>query len=122
MLKSNFFWDYKLKLLKSQEKLESPATIVLTFADVVLNVWSAEALTTKYLVDVVAFDVIDTLKPSSRGEYEISDVSSWFVKNRRGRVIDIDCGWVDAGTQESYRKANEMLWDKWWKLSLDLVK
>lgn len=59
-----------------------------------------------------AFDVIDTLQPSSRGEYEISDVSSWFVKNKSGRVVDIDCGWVDAGTQESYRKANEMLWSE----------
>lgn len=59
-----------------------------------------------------AFDVIDKLQPSSRGEYEISDVSSWFVKNRRGKIVDIDCDWVDAGTQESYRKANEILWSK----------
>lgn len=63
-----------------------------------------------YCYSPEAFDVVDTLKPSARGEYEISDVNSWFVKNRTGSIIDVTCGWVDAGTHESYRKANEMIW------------
>jgi glucose-1-phosphate thymidylyltransferase len=57
------------------------------------------------------FDVIKTLKPSQRGEYEISDVNSWLVKNRRGSLVDIKCEWVDAGTHESYKRANEILWN-----------
>jgi len=57
------------------------------------------------------FDVIKTLKPSQRGEYEISDVNSWLVKNRRGSLVDVKCEWIDAGTHESYKRANEILWN-----------
>ena len=49
------------------------------------------------------FDIIDGLKPSSRGEYEISEVNSWLVKNSRGTVTEINCDWVDAGTHSSYQ-------------------
>lgn len=71
---------------------------------------SNKAIIGLYCYSHEAFDVVDTLKPSARGEYEISDVNAWFVKNRNGSIIDIKCGWVDAGTHESYRKANEMVW------------
>lgn len=57
-----------------------------------------------------AFRVIDELKPSARGEYEISDVNAWFIKNRQGSYFNIKSGWVDAGTHESFKKANEMMW------------
>jgi len=71
---------------------------------------SDEAVVGLYCYTPEAFNVIETLKPSPRGEYEISDVNSWFVKNRQGQVVKINCGWVDAGTHDSYRKANEMIW------------
>lgn len=71
-----------------------------------------KAIVGLYCYTSEAFDVIEDLQPSPRGEYEISDVSAWFVKNRTGKVFDIDCDWVDAGTQDSYRKANEMVWEK----------
>lgn len=57
-----------------------------------------------------AFDVVDTLQPSARGEYEISDVNAWFVKNRQGEIVTLDCDWIDAGTHDSYRRANEIVW------------
>ena len=56
------------------------------------------------------FGVIDTLRPSARGEYEISDVNSWLVRNRSGSLVDIQCEWIDAGTHDSYRRANDMVW------------
>ena len=56
------------------------------------------------------FGVIDNLVPSQRGEYEISDVNSYMVKNREGAIAEVISGWVDAGTHESYMKANQMLW------------
>lgn len=56
------------------------------------------------------FPVIESLSPSSRGEYEISDVNSWLVRNKSGRIFDISCEWIDAGTHDSYRKANEIIW------------
>ena len=70
-----------------------------------------KAIVGLYCYTSEAFDVIEELKPSARGEYEISDVSSWFVKNRQGTIVDINCDWVDAGTHESYRKAHEMVWE-----------
>jgi glucose-1-phosphate thymidylyltransferase len=57
------------------------------------------------------FDIIDGLQPSQRGEYEISDVNSKMVKNKNGKIIDVTCEWVDAGTHESYMKANQMFWN-----------
>jgi len=56
------------------------------------------------------FGIIETLKPSPRGEYEISELNSWLVKNRKGNITDIHCEWIDAGTHDSYRKANEIVW------------
>lgn len=73
---------------------------------------SDQAIVGLYCYTHAVFDVIDSLKPSARGEYEISDVNSWLVKNGTGKVIDVMGGWVDAGTHESYRKANEMVWSR----------
>lgn len=56
------------------------------------------------------FGVIDTLQPSARGEYEISELNSWLVRNRDGSLVDVNCEWIDAGTHESYKRANEMVW------------
>lgn len=69
-----------------------------------------KAIVGLYCYTSEAFKVVDTLQPSARGEYEISDVNAWFVKNRNGSLVDIDCEWVDAGTHESYKKANELVW------------
>jgi glucose-1-phosphate thymidylyltransferase len=69
-----------------------------------------KAIVGLYCYSSDAFDVVEMLNPSQRGEYEISDVNSWFVKYKTGRVVEVTCGWVDAGTHESYRKANEMIW------------
>jgi len=73
---------------------------------------SDQAIVGLYCYTQNVFDFIDSLKPSARGEYEISDVNSWLVKNGVGKVIDVAGGWIDAGTHESYRKANEMVWSK----------
>jgi len=70
-----------------------------------------EAIVGVYCYTPEAFKIIDTLKPSARGEYEVSDINSFMVKNRRGTFNDIGCGWIDAGTHESYRTANEMMKD-----------
>lgn len=71
---------------------------------------SDHAIVGLYCYTPIVFDVIDTLKPSQRGEYEISDVNSYMVRNKIGSAFEITCGWVDAGTHDSYRKANKMMW------------
>jgi len=68
-----------------------------------------EAIIGVYCYTFEAFGVIDTLKPSARGEYEVSDINSFMVKNRVGTFNDVGCEWIDAGTYEFYKKANEMI-------------
>lgn len=63
-----------------------------------------------YCYSPEVFQVIDSLKISGRGEYEISDVNSWLVKNSIGDVVELKCEWIDAGTHESYKRANETVW------------
>ena len=69
-----------------------------------------KAIVGLYCYTEEVFGVIDTLRPSARGEYEISELNSWLVRNRDGSLVDIECEWIDAGTHDSYRKANEMVW------------
>jgi glucose-1-phosphate thymidylyltransferase len=70
---------------------------------------SDKAIVGLYCYTPEVFSVIEKLKPSARGEYEISDVNSWLIKNKQGSVIDIECEWIDAGTHDSYKKANELI-------------
>jgi len=53
------------------------------------------------------FDVIRNLKISDRGEFEITDVNNYYVD--RGYCISqvVDGFWSDAGTWDSYQRANE---------------
>lgn len=59
-----------------------------------------------YMYDSTVFDIIKTLKPSNRGELEITDVNNEYI--RRGTMTsDIFSGWwTDAGTFESLAYAN----------------
>ncbi len=59
-----------------------------------------------YMYDEQVFDIIKTLKPSGRGEMEITDVNNAYI--RRGQMsFEILKGWwTDAGTFDSLLKAN----------------
>jgi glucose-1-phosphate thymidylyltransferase len=70
---------------------------------------SNDAVLGLYMYKPNVFDIIKQLRPSARGEYEISDVNNELVQTCKGRLYKIDCGWVDAGTHESYERAVEML-------------
>lgn len=67
------------------------------------------AVTGIYLYDDRVFDIIHTLKPSGRGELEITDVNNEYIA--RGQLgFDVLSGfWTDAGTHESLRLANELV-------------
>jgi glucose-1-phosphate thymidylyltransferase len=62
-----------------------------------------------YLYDAGVYEVIRTLRPSARGELEITDVNLAYL--RRGLLRhDVMHGfWTDAGTFESLHRANELL-------------
>jgi len=62
-----------------------------------------------YLYDETVFDIVRALKPSSRGELEITDVNNHYIK-RKTMTWDIQEGWwTDAGTFESLLRANQFV-------------
>lgn len=62
-----------------------------------------------YLYDAGVFDVIDTLKPSPRGEYEITDVSNHYLRKGNADYHIITGWWSDAGTFESLYRAGALV-------------
>jgi glucose-1-phosphate thymidylyltransferase len=73
---------------------------------------SRYAVTGVYFYDGWVWDVITTLKPSDRGELEITDVNNAYI--RKGQMtFDVLPGWwTDAGTFESLYKANRLIAEK----------
>lgn len=82
---------------------------------------SSDAVMGLYLYTPTVFRVIRKLHPSARGEYEISDVNSFMVKHRDGKAHRVECGWVDAGTHESYERACDMLRNRRLREDTDLI-
>jgi glucose-1-phosphate thymidylyltransferase len=50
-----------------------------------------------YMYDPTVFDIIRTLKPSGRGELEITDVNNAYIKRRQLGYDILDGWWADAG-------------------------
>ena len=67
------------------------------------------AITGIYFYDASVFDVIRTLKPSGRGELEITDVNNAYVKKGLMEFDVLDGWWSDAGTFESLNKVSELV-------------
>ncbi len=65
------------------------------------------AVTGCYLYDARCFDFIRSMKPSPRGELEITDVSRWYVEKGEAKATMLQEDWIDAGTFESLFKAAE---------------
>lgn len=66
------------------------------------------AVTGFYIYDKNVFDVIKNLKPSARGEYEITDVNNHYIQKELMRATVLTGEWTDSGTFESLHKANEI--------------
>lgn len=66
------------------------------------------AVTGIYMYDPQVFDLIKHLKPSSRGELEITDVNNHYIKNGTMKYSILDGWWTDAGTPDSYKVANNL--------------
>ena len=65
-----------------------------------------------YMYDAQVFDIIKTLKPSDRGELEITDVNNAYIKNNMMTYDIIDGWWTDAGTFHSLFKATCLVEEK----------
>lgn len=72
---------------------------------------SRYAVTGIYMYDSTVFDIIKTLKPSSRGELEITDVNNVYLERGELTFEILEGWWTDAGTYASWSKANELAKD-----------
>jgi glucose-1-phosphate thymidylyltransferase len=65
-----------------------------------------------YVYPADVFNVIRTLKPSRRGELEITDVNRHYLKEGRLGFSFFEGYWTDAGTLDSLAVANELVRDQ----------
>jgi glucose-1-phosphate thymidylyltransferase len=73
------------------------------------NPQSSYAVTGVYFYDASVFDIIKTLKPSGRGELEITDVNNAYIRAGTLTWDVLDGWWTDAGTIESLHLANQLV-------------
>jgi glucose-1-phosphate thymidylyltransferase len=64
------------------------------------------AVTGLYLYDPEVFSIIKTLKPSGRGELEITDVNNAYIRKGQMQYAILKGYWTDAGTFESLLRAS----------------
>jgi glucose-1-phosphate thymidylyltransferase len=62
-----------------------------------------------YIYPADVFEVIKGLKPSARGEYEITDVNNYYLQSGRMGYSILEGYWSDAGTLDSLDYANELV-------------
>ena len=62
-----------------------------------------------YFYDNSVFEVIKTLKPSERGELEITDVNNYYINKGEMTWNELDGWWTDAGTFESLLRASNLI-------------
>ena len=62
-----------------------------------------------YFYDAEVFSIIRTLRPSQRGELEITDVNNHYLSLGTLHFDRLDGWWTDAGTFDSLHAANELV-------------
>lgn len=83
------------KIVGIQEKPKAPKTNL--------------AVTGIYMYDWRVFEIIKTLKPSRRGELEITDVNNRYIESGQMTFDVLEGWWTDCGTFESLLRANKLV-------------
>ena len=65
-----------------------------------------------YMYDSQVFDIVKTLKPSARGEMEITDVNNAYIEQGTMTFEILEGWWTDAGTFESLYNATCLIAEK----------
>ena len=89
--------DHMKCLIDIEEKPENPKSNL--------------AVTGAYLYSPVIWNIIKHIDRSARGELEISDANKELICNKIVDTCELSGWWSDAGTQDSYRKTNQEIWD-----------
>jgi glucose-1-phosphate thymidylyltransferase len=82
---------------------------VLSIEEKPRNPKSNYAVVGIYLYDSTVFQKIRRLKPSGRGELEITDVNNFYVQEGTLSYEFLEGWWTDAGTFESLLRANNLV-------------
>ena len=67
------------------------------------------AVTGIYFYDRRVFEVVRGLRPSGRGELEITDVNTWYLRRGQLSCEILDGWWTDAGTMASLHRAGNLV-------------
>ncbi len=70
---------------------------------------SSYAVTGIYFFDWTVFEKIKTLKPSARGELEVTDINNLYIDEGKLTYSVLEGWWTDAGTFESLRRASNLV-------------
>ena len=70
---------------------------------------SSYAVVGVYFYDASVFDIIRTIEPSARGEYEITTVNNAYIQRGELAHSFVRGEWVDAGTFDSLSEAHQIL-------------
>jgi glucose-1-phosphate thymidylyltransferase len=73
---------------------------------------SKYAVTGAYVYDHRVVEAAKSLKPSPRGELEITDINNWYLNQGLLSVEIITGEWIDAGTFDSLFRANQLAYKK----------
>jgi glucose-1-phosphate thymidylyltransferase len=70
------------------------------------------AVTGLYMYDNTVFDIVRGIKPSARGELEITDVNNAYIEQGTMSYQKLEGEWIDAGTFDSLLKASNLAKEK----------